>query len=251
MLSVEDWGKFMRQAHQELMPHVFISYSHNDRAFVQKLAQDLRDKGRNKVWLDLWEIRIGDSIIGKIEEGINESDFLIVVLSKHSVISNWVISELRSALTIQLNQQNVKVLPVLIDDCQKPLFLNHIRHADFRPSSNYSEVFAELLNAIDPSLLPVMDNNSGDESFSVSDSEKTIDLNHLAKLLHAHFDLEEFKSLCFDVDEKYDDLRRETLQGKIEELVAKLQRRSRLFVLIARVKKLRPKAPWNNVSAIN
>lgn len=247
MLSVEDWGKFMKQAHQELIPHVFISYSHNDRAFVQKLAQDLRDNGGNKVWLDLWEIRIGDSIIGKIEEGINESDFLIVVLSEHSVMSNWVISELRSALTIQLNQQNVKVLPVLIDDCQKPLFLNHIRHADFRPGSNYNEAFAELLNAIDPSLLPVVDNSSDDESFPVSDSEKTIDLNRLAELLHTHFDLEELKSLCFNLNERYDDLRGETLRVKTEELVAKLQRQDRLSELVKRVKVIRPKAPWDDV----
>ncbi len=247
MLSVEDWGKFMKQVHQKLIPHVFISYSHNDKAFVQKLAKDLQDIGGNKVWLDLWEIRIGDSIIGKIEEGINESDFLIVVLSERSVTSNWVISELRSALTIQLNQQNVKVLPVLIDDCQKPLFLNHIRHADFRPSSNYNEAFAELLNAIDPSLLPNVGNKSDDEPSPVNDLEEAIDRNRLVELLHTHFDLEELKSLCFNLNERYDDLRGETPRRKIEELVAKLQRQDRLSELIDRVKVIRPKVPWDDV----
>lgn len=78
------------------MPQLFLSHSSKDNEFVEKLRQSLKADGYN-VWYDDWEIRVGDSIIQKINDGISESDFLIIVLSKNSVNSKWVREELNSA----------------------------------------------------------------------------------------------------------------------------------------------------------
>jgi hypothetical protein len=49
----------------------------------------LRRKGYY-VWVDEEEIKIGDSLITKIREGIDKVMFVGVVLSNHSFDSEWV-----------------------------------------------------------------------------------------------------------------------------------------------------------------
>jgi len=65
---------------------VFISYSHNDKKFVDALARQLV-MHHVSVWLDRWELSIGDSIIEKVQEAIDESSALLVILSKSSTNS--------------------------------------------------------------------------------------------------------------------------------------------------------------------
>jgi predicted nucleotide-binding protein len=75
------------------MRTVFISYSSKDRDFAERLATDLRASGAG-VWFDQWEIKVGDSITQKINDGIHDNDYLAVVLSPDSVASHWVRKEL-------------------------------------------------------------------------------------------------------------------------------------------------------------
>jgi hypothetical protein len=53
---------------------VFRSHSAKDKAAVRRLAERLR-KDELKVWFDEWEIKPGDSIPAKIEEGLEHSQF--------------------------------------------------------------------------------------------------------------------------------------------------------------------------------
>src|ERR1035437_2545937 len=43
-----------------------------------------------------WEIKVGDSLLDKIEHGLRTNDFLIIVLSPDSVASQWAVSFLKS-----------------------------------------------------------------------------------------------------------------------------------------------------------
>lgn len=45
---------------------IFISYNQNDSDFVDKLAKNLVMR-RHNVWVDRWELNIGDSLIDKIQ----------------------------------------------------------------------------------------------------------------------------------------------------------------------------------------
>jgi tetratricopeptide (TPR) repeat protein len=126
--------------------NIFISYSHHDRGFVKRLAHDLKAVGLT-VWWDEWEIRVGDSIIEKISQGINGSAYLAVVLSPHSVKSNWVQRELGSALMRQLSvDRDITVLPLLISDCEVPVLIREIKWADFQ--QDYQAGLKELLTAL-------------------------------------------------------------------------------------------------------
>jgi len=125
---------------------IFISYNHRDRDFVERLAHDLKAAGL-KVWWDKWEIKVGDSIIQKVSEGIKQSAYLAVVLSPHSVQSPWVQRELGSALMKQLSaERDITVLPLLVADCEVPVLLREIRWADFR--QDYQAGLRELLDAL-------------------------------------------------------------------------------------------------------
>ena len=54
------------------MPNkIFISYNHNDKILIDTIARRLElEFGRNNIFYDAWAIQPGDSIIGKILQGL-------------------------------------------------------------------------------------------------------------------------------------------------------------------------------------
>jgi len=112
------------------------------------MAYDLRKRGV-QVWFDEWELKVGDSLHDKIEQGILDSGYLIVCLSPESVNSSWVRKELNASLTIELEKRQVFVLPAFIEECEIPLFLKDRKYADFRNS--YKQGLDKLLERIIPS----------------------------------------------------------------------------------------------------
>lgn len=126
-------------------PHVFISHSTQDKAFVRKLVSDLKELGI-KVWLDETEILPGESILEKISDGIKDTNYLLVVLSKASVASPWVRSELNAALFREINHKGMIVLPAKIDDCEVPPLLQDRLYVDFRAS--YLDALDKLRRAL-------------------------------------------------------------------------------------------------------
>lgn len=71
-----------------------------------------------------------------------------------------------------------------------------------------------------------------------------MDLSNLIKLLNTHFNLEEIRTLCFELGIDYDSLGGEGKEGKVRELVKSLQRRNILHKLIIRITELRPNVEW-------
>lgn len=110
---------------------IFISYSHENKKFVDKIAAHLI-KHKARVWIDRWELNVGDSIIDKIQEAIQDSDALIIVVSKASMASQWCKKELSSGFLRELEEKRIIVLPVLIEDSDMPVFLRGKKYADFR-----------------------------------------------------------------------------------------------------------------------
>ena len=73
---------------------VFISHASEDKdGVVRPLAIALKEKGIS-VWYDEFELKIGDSLRRKIDQGLSKSKFGIVVISrsfikKDGLITNW------------------------------------------------------------------------------------------------------------------------------------------------------------------
>jgi hypothetical protein len=124
---------------------LFVSYSRADSDFATKLAMQLV-KHKANIWIDQWELHVGDSLINKIQEAIQGASGLLVILSKASVESEWCKKELSSGLIRELEEKRVVVLPVLMEDCAIPMFLRDKLYADFR--ANFDTGLRAVLEAI-------------------------------------------------------------------------------------------------------
>ena len=113
------------------MSTIFLCHSSVDKPFVERLAADLERLGVG-VWFDRYEIRVGQSILWRIDEGIRDSEYLGVVISKKAWESEWVKTEISSAWQKQVKQHGNFVLPIYYKECEIPLFLQGIKYADFR-----------------------------------------------------------------------------------------------------------------------
>jgi TIR domain len=140
---------------------VFVSHSSKDKPFVRKLVEALKKHLLN-VWVDEHEIKVGDSLVGKISEALKDADYLVIVLSQASVSSRWVEQELNAALTNQISGKGV-VLPVLLEDCELPMLLRDRLYADFRADFNVG--LQALLAALE---------HEGESAVDVAPSEPTI-----------------------------------------------------------------------------
>lgn len=127
------------------MANLFVSHRGTDTAEAERLAKELQTQG-HKVWLDAWDIGIGDSIVGRIDQGLTGASYLILCYSESGVLSPWMGREWMSALARQLDGKGVKVLPVRLTGGDPPSILADLRYADL--VRDWGQGMAELLRAI-------------------------------------------------------------------------------------------------------
>jgi hypothetical protein len=90
---------------------IFISHASEDKdAVVRPLAHALQDSGL-KVWYDEFELRIGDSLRRKIDKGLANSRFGVVVLSQSFFAKGWTNYELDGLVTRAVSGEQV-ILPI-------------------------------------------------------------------------------------------------------------------------------------------
>lgn len=131
------------------MIRLFLSHNSEDKAFVRMLGSSLTDRGF-QVWVDEGEIKYGESLIRKISEGIDGADYLLAILSENSVKSNWVKKELEIAITKEIQGDGIKVVPLVIDDCNIPTYMIDKRYADFRSLDQFDEKVEKLFKSLIP-----------------------------------------------------------------------------------------------------
>jgi hypothetical protein len=127
------------------MSRLFISHRGADASEAERLARELSAAG-HQVWLDFWEILVGDSIVGKINEGLEGTEYLILCYSEQGVLAPWMSREWMAALSGQLNGSGVKLLPVRLTGGKPPTILADLRYADL--VADWSSGFAAILAAI-------------------------------------------------------------------------------------------------------
>jgi hypothetical protein len=155
------------------MPSVFISYNHKDRQFVRRLAEDLRGAGI-RAWVDEYEILPGDSITEKTSQGINTSDYMLVIISKNSINSPWVSKEVSAAFRRDPSSSLQRVIPLKIDDAELPPQLADILYIDF--SNGYVEPLRTLISFL-----------SKKQPESVAQVSQLVDARDFAKEIRKEF----------------------------------------------------------------
>ena len=90
---------------------VFISHASEDKDEVARpLAEALRSNGLS-VWYDEFALRIGDSLRRKIDKGIANSNFGVIVISRDFISKGWTNYELDGLITRAVNGEQT-MLPV-------------------------------------------------------------------------------------------------------------------------------------------
>jgi hypothetical protein len=110
---------------------VFLSYASSDKPSARFIADALRQSGVS-TWLDEWEIRVGDSFVQRIEAAAKSSDYILLLLSPAAVDSEWVQTEINFALSRELKERAIRLVPVLVADCEIPPVLRDRTWLDMR-----------------------------------------------------------------------------------------------------------------------
>lgn len=124
-LGVNIGGKAMKSSNK-----IFISYSHKDKALVEAVVKKLElEFGRNNIFYDAWSIVPGDSIIGKMSEGLEDFTTFFFFLSQNSLESKMATLEWRTALNKSV-KNDLRFVAVRIEDCRIPAILSDIQYID-------------------------------------------------------------------------------------------------------------------------
>jgi hypothetical protein len=123
---------------------VFISYSRTDEEMAMRVRTALGKKGV-RVWIDTEQILPGDLFVSKMEDGLEQSASVAILVSPASMESGWVEEEYSRAISLTKRVNNpVRVIPVLIERASLPGFLSNRSWVDFQDQSRFN-VNIELL----------------------------------------------------------------------------------------------------------
>jgi hypothetical protein len=133
--------------------NVFISYKRDiepDEAVAHQVYEALRE--HHEVFIDQ-RILIGMDWVKWIEQKITESDFLVVLLTAHSIESEMVAGEIKLAHKLLKELGRPNILPVSLGfqgrlSYQLDAYLNRIQWAKWSGPSDTSRLIDELMRAI-------------------------------------------------------------------------------------------------------
>jgi hypothetical protein len=89
----------------------FISYSSQDQEFAERLHADLQNKGV-RCWFAPHDIQGGRKIHEQIDQAIRFHERLLLVLSSHSMNSEWVKTEVAKARQREMHEKRQVLFPV-------------------------------------------------------------------------------------------------------------------------------------------
>jgi uncharacterized protein YjbI with pentapeptide repeats len=132
----------------------FISYSHKDDAFAQRLHTDLQQKGV-RCWFAPEDMKIGAKIRPTIDHSIRIHDKLLLILSEHSINSTWVGKEVETAFEEEHKRKQTVLFPVRLDravmdtDLAWAADIRRTRHigdfSQWKDHAAYQKAFERLL----------------------------------------------------------------------------------------------------------
>ncbi len=110
---------------------VFVIHGTDDAVFVDRLANRLRRDGV-QVWVGDGEAQVGDNVLDRVARGRDDIEYVIAVMSCGVSGSSWVSHELSTWMLREALAGTPVILPVLLQDCDIPSFLDDHQGFDFR-----------------------------------------------------------------------------------------------------------------------
>jgi hypothetical protein len=131
------------------MVTVFLSYAHEDQAFVNRLSADLRSIGYQTVQYTS-DFTAGNVIKSTIKNRIERANVFIPVLSDNALRSKWVCKvELPLAKRLQSRGGALRIIPVFLSgNVAQVEQLRNINQIDFTDAEGYALGLARLVAAL-------------------------------------------------------------------------------------------------------
>ncbi len=163
-LSNEERNKILYRANDLTVDQVlqisplFVSYSHADREFVDRLGDDLTEKGV-RFWRDIHDMKSG-RIEKQIDRAIRQNPTVLLVLSKNSLSSDWVEHEVRTARGLEKEMDHDVLCPITLDDSWKDshwpkrvmeqiMEYNILDFSDWKDESKFGNTFSKLIDGLE------------------------------------------------------------------------------------------------------
>ncbi|WP_020530172.1 TIR domain-containing protein [Flexithrix dorotheae] len=128
-----------------LMTEVFISYSHEDEAFMEKVKKSLM-RNSYTVWTSKTDIKTGVKFKQEINAGIEGASNILYLVSPNSVKSEYCLQELEYA-----DNLNKRIISVMVEETslhEIPDFISRIQFLDFSGTSQDKELFQNAMDQL-------------------------------------------------------------------------------------------------------
>lgn len=130
---------------------VFLSHSSCDKLRALELVERLKADGV-RVWIYEAEIKPGDIIGLEIEQALQASRTVVLLMSVNAIDSKWVAIEQHTAVFRDPTNEARRFIPVRLDDVSFSDFLSQFSWIDWR--TKHDDEYRKLLDAVRTSTVP-------------------------------------------------------------------------------------------------
>ncbi len=123
---------------------MFISHSSKDKKEIEEVLPYINAINL-PVWFDKYNIDVGESIVEKVEEGLQNSKAVIFWITKNFINSKWCKKEMQVFIR-RMIEENILIISILdkgIEIKDLPIFLQDIKF--IRNSGDFSTLINEIL----------------------------------------------------------------------------------------------------------
>ncbi len=119
------------------MTRIFISHSSDDNEFCKKLAASLAELGAD-TFLDVEDIRAGEDWGESIQQGLDSSGLMLLVISPKAMQSRHVGDEWKYYF-----DRNKPIIPILWKPAERPFQISRLQYIDFQ-KQDYDQALRQL-----------------------------------------------------------------------------------------------------------
>jgi hypothetical protein len=148
------WGVREEERMKKEIIKIFISYSHSNQKCVEEIV-DIAEEHLNikstlhDIWLDKWKMKGGKWFQDQMLSGLQESDFLIMMVSKNSIDSNAVSIEWKTKFAEKITNGQDTVFPFIIDDTSHDAIPTYLKNIFTYRYNNDKEKVIKLMDDIE------------------------------------------------------------------------------------------------------
>lgn len=134
-----------RGAKRTAKPDIFISHSSRDKPAALQLANTLNFCAVD-VWLDDWELEVGQSLTDELGRAMDESRFIAILITANYNKTVWTKTEYKKALSREQKEGRTVLLPLIVGEAEIPDFIEDKIYIDLR--QNYFAGIVRLVGLI-------------------------------------------------------------------------------------------------------